>query len=98
MSVISTYHYFGKHNYEQNCTFNIQIIAKDGKFKYTFSNIVETSGFGLLTSAKDCPNPPTLRKIANEVWTTTKDEVDIKMRNLAISLKEAMVKKSTLDF
>lgn len=91
----------GKRTATTTVNFKFQIIVKDGKYKYIFTDLTENGYYGyLLTSAKE--NPYKIKGVsknnADMIWTSLKESSEYKMIELVSSLKDAMQKKSEAEF
>lgn len=90
----------GKRSAATTVNFKFQIIMKDGKYKYIFSDLTDNYYHYLLTSAKENPyqTEGMGKKNLDMIWVSLKESSEPKMINLVNSLKKAMQKKSESDF
>ena len=91
----------GKRTTETTVNFKFQIIVKEGKYKYIFTDFTENNYYGyLLTSAKDNPykTKGVGKKNLDMIWVSLKESTEYKISGLVSSLKNATRKKSEADF
>ena len=91
----------GKRTATTDIDFKFEIIVKEGKYKYVFTDLTEDGYYGyLLTSAQECPykTKGQSKSNSNMVWTSLKESSDNTMHELINSLKKAMQSKSDTDF
>lgn len=99
MPVNCTYHALGTRTYKNDIDFQLAIYIKEGKYKYVFSNYSCSEMQWGFTSSIDAPPHRTMgKKLANEVWTSTKEGIDSRTNALIESLKDFMNKKVDSDF
>lgn len=91
----------GKRTSTTTVNFKFQIISKDGKYKYIFSDFTESGYYDyLLTSAKENPykTAGVSKKNLDLIWSSLKESSEYKTMELINSLKLAMQKKSDAEF
>ena len=91
----------GKRTATTTVNFKFQILVKDGRYKYIFTDFTEEGYYGyLLTSAKENPNTTksVSKKNLDMIWDSLKESTEYKMTGLINSLKKAMQSKSDTDF
>lgn len=95
--------FVGSETTKGNIKYTIKIFVKDGRYKYEITDFIHDpygnqygkSSMGLITTDKECPNPPTKAKAwSNKVWDDIKSQIDGNMKLLILSLKGQMIKKS----
>ncbi len=95
------YKFYGKTSGETDYNFSFKIFVKDYKYKCEFTNFENINGFigatnsriGILTSKIECPVqwPGWPQRAMNEIWTSTKEALEIKISQLMNSLKSTML-------
>ena len=91
----------GKRTAETPVNFKFQIIVKEGKYKYIFTDFNETAYYGyLLTSAKDNPykTKGVGKKNMDMIWVSLQESTEYKIGSLVSSLKKAMQEKGETEF
>ncbi len=80
-----TWNALGKRTAITSVNFKFQIIVKDGKYKYVFTDFTEDGYYGyLLTSANENPYNTKMvsKKNLNLIWTSLKASTDYKIISL----------------
>ncbi|WP_345799363.1 hypothetical protein [Paraflavitalea sp. CAU 1676] len=82
--------------------FDISIYLKDGKYKYEFTNFMESGDLasysGPLLATNEYPTKGYRSKdIMDKIWISQREELNTTMSQIVAGLKEFMT-KSTLDF
>ena len=98
---IITWNALGKRTATTTVNFKFQILVKDGRYKYIFTDFTEKGFYGyLLTSAKE--NPYTTKGVGKKnldmIWVSLKESTENTMTILINSLKNTMKSKSESDF
>lgn len=106
LTVVVKYRYMGQRSYLSTCRTSISVWVKDGRYKYSFSNLQVTVGpndampLDILTSSKTCPNkePMVSHSKMDEIWQGAKDAAKIRIDEIIESLNSKMRKKADNDF
>ena len=88
-------------NTEGVVNFTIKLYFKEGRYRYVITDFTHDAdwSFGAVTDAPDCgcKFPFANKKWKGLIWNDLKDQIDVKVKDIATSLISSMEKKAEID-